>query len=336
MISDARVPLIRPRFLKLSIVVFLLLMPFAVYSVCDYVEMRRPRLRIEAIAERGEPTTALAYRPLNGASTQAARYYQAAASLVFGYSAEIPAPIGHQLSAAAKSGVWPPELVNRARSIVEEHHEALSLVDRAAALPFDGFSPGTTFNYLTANLMGVSKLCALRASISALDGKADAAVASIYTDVKLARATRLLPSVPTLAFVLKLTHPSSGSLERLAAALAELDRADRFKQQAVWMRGRMLDQGFASDLIGTGFRLWNLHQTNHSLDVFARLIAAAESAPMGRHAAVMAVGEWPVRWNRNDTGRAALESVLRDSERQTDVIRCARRLVAGEVVDCPF
>ena len=43
MISDARVPLIRPPFLKWSIVVFLLLTPFAVYSLCDYVEMRRLR-----------------------------------------------------------------------------------------------------------------------------------------------------------------------------------------------------------------------------------------------------------------------------------------------------
>ena len=98
MISDARVPLIRPRFLKWSVVVFLLLTPFAVYSLCDYVEIRRLRSRIEAIAERGEPTTALAYRPLNGASPQAAD--SAATSItVF----PTPAPDVANSIAAAKS-----------------------------------------------------------------------------------------------------------------------------------------------------------------------------------------------------------------------------------------
>jgi hypothetical protein len=334
--SDPRIPLVRPAFLKWSIVVFLLLMPFVAYSIWDYVETRRLRTRIEAIARQGAPTTALAYRPLTGPSTRAASYYQAAASLVSGYSAAIPAPIGYQLGVAARDGVWPQDLVIRARSLTEEHGEALSFADRAAALPFDGFNAGTTFNYLTGNLVGVSRLCALRANISALDGNADAAIASVFTDVKLARATRQAPSFSALAFVLNRTHPSSGALTRLADALAEVDRDDRFEQQLARLRARMLDESFVFSRAGTGSRLWDLHRFNHSLDVFSQLIAAAGTPPAERHAAVMAVGEWPIWWSRTVSGRATLESMLRASERETEAIRCARRLVAGEVVDCHF
>jgi hypothetical protein len=333
---DARVPLVRPGFLKWSIVAFLLLTPLVAYSIWDYVETRRLRTRIEAIAQQGAPTTASAYRPLTGPSTRAARYYQAAASLVSGYTAAIPAPIGYQLGVAARDGVWPQELVVRARSLLEEHGEALSLADRAAVLPFDGFNAGTTFNYLTGNLVGVSRLCGLRANVSALDGNADAAIASVFTDVKLARATRQPPSFSALAFALKRTHPSSEALTQLADALAEIDRDDRFKQQLARMRAQMLDESFVFNRAGTGSRLWDLHRFNHSLDVFSQLIAAADTPPLERHAAVMAVGEWPIWWSRTVTGRATLESLLRASERETEAIRCARRLVAGEVVDCHF
>lgn len=334
--SDPRVSLVRPWFLKWSIVVFLLLTPFVAHSIWHYVETRRLRTRIEAIAQHGEPTTALAYRRLTGPSTRAARYYQAAASLVSGYTAAIPAPIGYQLGVAARDGVWPQELVVRARSLIEEHGEALSFADRAAALPFEGFDAGTTFNYLTGNLLGVSRLCALRANINALDGNADAAIASVFTDVKLARATRQAPSFSALAFVLKRTHPSSGALTQLADALAEGDRDDRFKQQLARLRARMLDESFAFKRASAASWPWKLHWFNHSLDVFSQLIAAAGTPPAERHAAVMAVGEWPIWWSRTVSGRTTLESMLRASERETEAIRCARRLVAGEVVDCHF
>ena len=88
--------------------------------------------------------------------------------------------------------------------------------------------------------------------------------------------------------------------------------------------------------MSTGFRLWDLHQFIDSLDVFGRLIEAAGTPSADRHAAVMAVGGWPVLWKGPGSGRALLESMLRTSERQTDAVRCARRLVEGEVVDCPF
>lgn len=334
-VSIPRIPLVRPRFLKWSIAVFMLLMPLLAYSIWDYVEARRLRARVEAITQRREPTRLSSYKPLNGPSAQAARYYQAAASLVLGFMAEIPAPIGYQLSVAAKDGVWPPELVERARALVDAQREALSLTDRAAGLPFDGFNTGMTFNYLIGNLMGVSRLCGLRANISALDGNGDAALDSIYSAAKLARATYQPPSFTALPFTLARTRPSPAARRRLADALAELDRDDGFRQLLIRLRSQMLDRGFAYSWFGPGFRLWDLHEFNQSLDVFAQLIAAAETPPAERHAAVMAVGEWPVRWGRTD-GRATLESTLRSSERESDAIKCARRLVAGEVVDCRF
>jgi hypothetical protein len=113
---------------------------------------------------------------------------------------------------------------------------------------------GTIFNYLTGNLMGVSRLCALRANIAALDGNADAAIASVYSDVKLSRATSLVPSFAALAFVLKRTHPSRAALTKLADALAELDRDDAMQQQLIRLRAQMLDEGYAAGGLPHGGR----------------------------------------------------------------------------------
>jgi hypothetical protein len=48
-------PLVRPRFLKWSVVVFVLLIPFVVHAVWDYVTVRRLHTVISRIKERGEP-----------------------------------------------------------------------------------------------------------------------------------------------------------------------------------------------------------------------------------------------------------------------------------------
>jgi len=50
--------------------------------------------------------------------------------------------------------------------------------------------------------------------------------------------------------------------------------------------------------------------------------------------AVMAVGEWPGLNLPSPLSRKQLEVQVSAVERQTATIRCARRLVAGEVVNC--
>jgi len=335
--SDVRVQLVRPRFLKWSIVVFLLLTPFVVHSVWDYVETRRLRTRIDTIAARGEPTTARVQGMLTGRAAESARYYAAAAALVAGYAADIPGPLAHELMVAERGRNWPEELAEQARSLVQRHAEALMFADRAAGLPFEGLQVNSTFPYLIGNLFGVFRLCVLRAQILALDGKADAAIESIYSAVRVARVTNhQMPSLSALAFVLQRAQPSDKVLAKLDGALRELDRDDRLRWQLLRARASTLDQGSMISWFDTGFKTWDVHRLNERLDLFARLIAAAERPPAERHAAVMTIGQWPQPGVPSGRARDVLESVVSGSERQTDAIRCARRLVAGEVVDCRF
>jgi hypothetical protein len=76
------------------------------------------------------------------------------------------------------------------------------------------------------------------------------------------------------------------------------------------------------------------HRLNERLDLFAQLIAAAERPAGERHAAVMAIGQWPQPGVPIGRSRETLESIVLASERQTRAVRCARRLVAGEVANC--
>lgn len=332
MMSDAR--FVRPAFARLSIVCVALLLPFVVYSVWDYAEIRRLRVRIEGIDARGESMTTVVHRPLPDQAGEAARYYSAAATLVSGYTDQIPPPVWPQIAAAERSGLWSSDVVDRLRRLIAQHAEALALLDRAAGLPFDGFQAGMTHDYLAANLMSAARLCQWRAEIRALDGQADAAFDSLVTGIRLARATNPLLELPALSVVVQRAHPSPEAAQRLGEALAEIDRDDRLKRQFVYMRAMAFDRGYNPRRSDVVLAAWDLRRLNRQLDTFAALVAAAGKPSAERRAAVMAVGEWPLPGLPGEVGRKQLEIQVASNERQTDTIRCARRLLAGEVVDC--
>jgi hypothetical protein len=332
-----RAPLIRPAFARWSIISFVLLLPFVVYSAWDYVETRRLRTRIDAIAARGEPTTTGVFQPLQGPAAEAARYYTAASALVFGYSAEIPPPVWFQVSNAVRSGSWTPDLVDTVRALVTRQSEALTLLDHASALPFEGFQQGTTSNFLVGNLMGAQRLCQLRGEILALDGQADAALDSIYTGVQLNRVTNSPLEMPALAFVLQRTRPSQVVRAKLSRALAELDREDLMQQDFIRSRALMLDAAqFREFRMAPWFALpWGAHRLSRRLDIFSALVTAAGRPPAERVNAVMAVGEWPSAIDLPaDRNRATLEGITKRFTTAAERIRCARRLVAEEMVNC--
>jgi hypothetical protein len=319
------------------IVGFIAVLPFLAYSIWDYVETRRLRMRIDAIAARGEPTTAGVFRPLQGPAAEAARYYTAAAALVFGYRAEVPPPVWFQVSNALSSGSWSPDLVAVVRALVTRQTEALTLLDRAAALPFDGFQPGTTSGFLVGNLMGAVRLCQLRGEILALDGQADAALDSVYTGAQLNRVTNSPFEMPALAFVLQRTRPSQEARAKLSRALAELDRDDLMQQDFIRSRTLMLDaMQFREFRMTPWIALpWGAHRLSRRLDIFSALVTAAGRPAAERATAVLAVGEWPPAMDLPaERNRAALEGITKRFSTAGERYRCARRLVAGEVVNC--
>jgi hypothetical protein len=71
------------------------------------------------------------------------------------------------------------------------------------------------------------------------------------------------------------------------------------------------------------------------LDTYAAIIDAAQKPEGERMQAINAVGRFPGTFRSNQS-RAVLESFTKRKTADVERIRCARRLVAGEVVDCHF
>jgi hypothetical protein len=335
--SDERPPLVRRGFLQASTIVFVLLLPLAAHVAWDYVETRRLNDCLDAIVRRGEPVTAAATDApsfgLSGQFADADRFYRAASVLAGSFRFGDTPQLTFRMTDAVRTGDVPPDLANALRARTEEFGEALSLADRAAALPFGGFGAGYTFNYLTAGLISLSRLCEMRATERALAGDGDAALASLYADVRLTRAIGRAPQLSGLKLTLERTHPSNAARARLAAALAEIDRDDFLKYDFVRLRAVRIDV-VAIHRIPWLARPWTAHQLTHDLDLFATLISAAEQPAPRRVAAVLAVGEWPGIGFSSAQRRVFLEAYVKRLVASAERITCARRLVAGEMVNC--
>jgi hypothetical protein len=327
-------PLVRPGFAKASAIIFVLLLPAVAHAVWDYVEARRLRTRIDAIAARGEPLT---MRPTKIVETsegarKSASYYRAAVALAGGVYEEMPSTLSRRMMVAARAGAWPPDLIPVMRAQVDRYAEALAFADRAAALPFDGFDPdpGMRYDLSTGPLLTVAQLCEWRAIVRAMDGDGDGAAESLYSEARLARALpRFLPSFRSLPFVLEHAPPSSAAGARLAEALAPLDRDDRVKQQFIEARGYLLDD-WRSDRAAwsSPARTLRIHRLVRLLDKYEQLLRAAELPWPQPMDAVPALGLPPSR-QMTTIDRAGLQARVNFAMRTTKAIRCARLHVDG-------
>jgi hypothetical protein len=246
-------PMVRLGFLRWSIVAFVLLLPFGIHAIWDYVEIHRLETWIDVIRSRHEPVTSRemqADAPSNGDAAVAARLYRAAAVLApiagmtnrFGPSA--------QEQQAIEADAWPPNLVDSLRAEVENGAEPLALLDRANTLTFMGLESGTSYNYRHAELMTLEQLASARTRLFAVEGRGDQAIVALLAELRLRRvldaagapsfsATR----AANVRIVVNHSRPSADSLGRLAIALRDDDRDDRLR--VLWLRTRsaILDGG---------------------------------------------------------------------------------------------
>jgi hypothetical protein len=324
----------RPTFLKWSLAVFVVLLPFLAYSIWDLVEAARLRSRVRAIVASGLPIAG-AYRPSVGEATSAEQYYRAAAALVSFAQADPSVSTelrNRTFKAIQTDGDWTADVVATARRRVDQNREALSFVDRASALPFAGLTSGAVGPL--GQLLQLSQLCELRAMVLAAEGNADGAVDSLHSEVRLARVMDtevqpwglLYPAFRTLMPVLQRTKPSPSSLERLSESLAELDRDDRMKQRFIRFRAEMLNQVSTSRPPSLQPGAFVTHLTVRALDVFSELIAASEQPWKTRVAAAIAVGKWPQPniFALTSSGPKMLVVYVRATAEETKRVRCAR------------
>jgi len=281
----------RPVFVKAATVITVTLLTFVVHAAWGYVETRRLDAAIQSIEARGEPVRTQSIKPVGDAAT-AARYYRAAAALASDFRTDARGWSG-ELTVAERTGNWPDALLAKMRTVIEPYEDMLSLVDRAAVLPFEDFGPGTEYNYLAAGLIDAIQITTLRAIVNAFDGDADAAIRSLYSAVRAGRWFRRTSLVPysqwfhsAVAITLERVRAGDPDLDRLMRALADADDDDVLRQAFLRMRAGSLSQGPANPwFIGRNRaapvflvdRPWRTHQVNRQLTWYADVLDAIDA-----------------------------------------------------------
>lgn len=281
-------PLVRPRFLKWSLVVFVLLVPLVGHAASDYLESRRFADHLAHIRENHEPVSVQEIEPrwpLTGEAAAAERLYRAAAALSEpSGDDEARSGLAARFGEALRSDKWPDDLIDEMRRRLADREEALRLLDRTTPLRLEGLPPSTSYRY--AELFRLGQLARLRTALFAIDGDGNRAADSAYSLLRLIRARQGAFTFPvagdqitTVAVVLNHTSPDNGALARLEAGLKELDRDQLLKDTLLLDRAIFLDN-MARDLGRNGvdewlLRPWMLQAANRRLDRLADLVEAS-------------------------------------------------------------
>lgn len=245
---------VRPTFL--GWLTFAIALPILVHAAWDYVEAKGVRSRVEAISAKGEPVSIDEIRPLHNLTDtdrEASRLYRAAAALASNWNrnAYVPlAPPNNILT--AKPEEWSPTQREQANHLLAANSDALALVDRATALEFSGFHPGTDYSYRFGELWQLEQIVSLRTRVLAVDHR-DTAATALFGQLRLRQAIdREYPNTLSwfmelfsrdLALVMGRLHPTDASFAAWEAVLSTLDRDDRLKQIFLAQRAEWLNNG---------------------------------------------------------------------------------------------
>ena len=136
---------VRPALRRFAIVAFAILLPIAVHSLWDYVEIRRLVHEIEAIRAKSEPVSereAVGEQPLPTEAHGAASYYLAGAMLALGSSPyRDTAAIREWLAEPNPNRQSLQTLVIPLRRLVQESRDALTLAARRRTSLSQAFLP---------------------------------------------------------------------------------------------------------------------------------------------------------------------------------------------------
>ena len=249
MTDTVRRLLVRPTFLKWSLVAFVLLVPLVFFTAWDYLEARRLRTAIRAISAKGEWVTPQEARrvPRSQEAKLADRYYRAAALI----AAVEPEDRRDGLLDAIRMLDWSPEILARMQKFVDERQEALRLLDEASRLPFQGFALGASYSYSFDSLVALARLAGFRTTLLVSTGEPARAAGSVLTELRLWHVvSRVIPpnlrvsladAIDRLGIVVGSAQPDEGALAPISAALGELDRDDALKQAFILTRAWFIE-----------------------------------------------------------------------------------------------
>jgi hypothetical protein len=288
---------VRPKFLGwLTLAIAL---PLLAHAAWDYIEARRLSARVDAIAAKGEPTSIDQVRPfrnLNDSDRDAARLYRAAAALASDWNRNSYVPLAPPRNILySPPQDWSSAQREEADRLVSSNSDVLNLLDRATAIEFSGFPPGTDYSYRFAEVWQLEQLASLRTRLLAVDGR-DTAFTSLHVQLLLLQA--IDPQYPNtfswfmemiaqdLALVIGRVRPTTALLASFATVLEALDRDDRVKRTLLTYRAETLNSGSPRLALGRPSRLvipweavrrpYDLHRVNGVADMQAQHIADAD------------------------------------------------------------
>ena len=342
---------VRPKFL--AWLAFALALPVLVHAAWDYTEARGLRARVNAIQAKGEPTSIDHVRPfhkLTDAGEEAARLYRAAAALASNWNrtAYVPlSPPKNILNTAAQD--WSVVQREEANRLVSANSNVLDLVDRATAIEFLGFPPGTDYSYRFAELWQLEQIASLRTRVLAVDRR-DSAVKALHVQLLLRQALdREYPN--TLGWFVEImsrdvdlvvgrVRPTDAAFAAWEAVLSSLDRDDRVKriflaQRAEWLNnGSVRPRPRLHQLIPWEAvrRPYDLHVANGAADMQAQFIEYAGRPWPQRLEAFRNVdlGTFSKLTDTRDMQQYVAASTVRQEARNTALLRAVRIAIAIE------
>ena len=343
---------VRPKFF--AWLAFVLTVPVLVHAAWVYTEARGLRARLEAIHAKGEPTSIEQVRPvrqLTASGVEAARLYRAAAALASNWNgtAYVPlAPPNNVMNPAAQD--WSATQRAEANRLVSANSAVLDLLDRATALEFLGFPPGTDYSYRFAELWQLEQLASLRTRVLAVDQR-DSAVRALHVQMLLRQAFDLeYPSTlgwfveimaRDVALVVGRVRPTHDSFAALEAVLRSLDRDDRVKRILLAQRADWLNDGVvrprtrlspAASPWETVRRPFNLHMVNQIADMQAQNIEHADRPWPQRLESFRNVDLGPISQVKDMRAMQeyGVASTVRQEARNTALLRAVRVALAIE------
>jgi hypothetical protein len=297
---------VRPTFLKISIFVFAMLLPFAIYTAWDYVEVSRLNRRVAQLASRDTATVVL--KP----SSPGWHFFRGAMAL-------------------ADSNMTSPM-----------NAEALRLLDRAVAMHFEGFPPGFSYNYFSGDLMTLSRVAATRTRNLVTSGDGAAASEALRAELRLQQPTADSMSmwfslaVSSVNLVINRFRLDSATLARLEDDLAALDDDGKLARSfAAWRTSLLETRVPPMRFPGSGPPPWQLHQTNERIDIATEQIAASHLPWPARLDALGVPVTWqPQQVRLSDDARAQQktygEFAVQSEGWRLALVRSARSVVAVE------
>lgn len=313
-----------------------LLWAAVLHAAWDAWELSRVRVRLETISRSGGLVTTVELTVPTGPSAQADRYYRTAAVLTSPDDPQLGPALWRQLREAERTSVWSPDLLGEMKSAAERQREALSFIDRAAVLPFDGFrSSGVTADTVS-QLVRVSRVCDFRSVLLVISGDSESAVRSIHACLRLSRATGVLPNLRVLQLLVD-SGQSVGRVTALDDALSWFEQDDRLQKRLMRQRAFFIDMYRPGPSIWPSLtRPWSSHSFVDALDYFGKVSDAAARPATERRSAMLEVGDAPSLLRGSPAEFSALQRTIVLIEREEVRVKCARQLLLGQVARCDF